>query len=63
MSTDVDKSIVEAVEETVMSRGQNNDLATKILTWVGEIHSSNESLEDKNSVANRIESLLSSTKE
>jgi hypothetical protein len=63
MSTDVDKSIVEAIEETVMSRGQNNDLATKILTWVGEIHSSNENLEDKNSVANRIESLLSSTKE
>ena len=61
MSTDVDKSIVEAVEETVMSRGQNNDLATKILTWDEEIHSSNESLEDKNSVANRIESLLSST--
>jgi hypothetical protein len=63
MSIDVDKAIVEAVEETVLSRGQHIDLATKILTWIGEIHSSNESLEDRNSVANRIESLLSSTKE
>jgi hypothetical protein len=63
MNIDVDKAIVEAVEETVMSRGQDITLANKILTWVGEIHSSNESLEDKNSVASRIESLLASTKE
>lgn len=63
MSSDVDKAIVEAVEETVLSRGQEIALANKILTWVGEIHSSNESLEDKNSVASRIDSLLSSTKE
>jgi len=63
MNIDVDKAIVEAVEETAMSRGQDITLANKILTWVGEIHSSNESLEDKNSVASRIESLLASTKE
>jgi hypothetical protein len=63
MNIDVDKAIVEAVEETVLSRGQDIALATKILVWVDEIHSSNESLEDRNSVANRIESLLSSTKE
>jgi hypothetical protein len=63
MNIDVDKAIVEAVEETVLSRGQEISLANKILTWVGEIHSSNESLEDKNSVASRIESLLASTKE
>jgi hypothetical protein len=63
MNIDVDKAIVEAVEETVLSRGQEITLANKILTWVGEIHSSNESLEDKNSVASRIESLLASTKE
>jgi hypothetical protein len=63
MNIDVDKAIVEAVEETVLSRGQEIALANKILTWVSEIHSSNESLEDKNSVASRIESLLASTKE
>jgi hypothetical protein len=63
MNIDVDKAIVEAVEETVLSRGQEISLANKILTWLGEIHSSNESLEDKNSVASRIESLLASTKE
>jgi len=63
MNIDVDKAIVEAIEETALSRGQEIALANKILTWVGEIHSSNESLEDKNSVASRIESLLASTKE
>jgi hypothetical protein len=63
MNIEVDQAIVEAVEETVISRGQDAILAKKILTWVGEIHSSNESLQDKNSVASRIESLLSSTKE
>jgi hypothetical protein len=63
MNIDVDKAIVEAVEETVLSRGQEISLANKILTWVGEIHASNESLEDKNSVASRVESLLASTKE
>jgi len=63
MNSNVDKAIIESVEETVLSKQQEAALSAKILSWIDEVHSNNESLEDRNSVASRIESLLLSTKE
>ena len=63
MNFNVDKAIIESVEETVLSKQQEAALSAKILAWIDEVHSNNESLEDRNAVASRIESLLLSTKE
>lgn len=63
MNSNVDKAIIESVEETVLSKQQEASLSAKILAWIDEVHSNNESLEDRNAVASRIESLLLSTKE
>lgn len=63
MNSNVDKAMIESVEETVLSKQQEASLAAKIISWIDEVHSNNESLEDKNAVASRIESLLASTKE
>ena len=63
MNSNVDKAIIESVEETVLSKQQEAALSAKILAWIDEVHSNNESLEDRNAVASRIESLLLSTKE
>ena len=63
MNSNVDKAIIESVEETVLSKQQEAALSAKILAWIDEVHSNNESLVDRNAVASRIESLLLSTKE
>jgi hypothetical protein len=58
----LDKSIIDSVNEIVKKNKQGDDLAAKILSWLDAVHSGKESIENKNAYMTRVEVLLDATK-